>query len=161
MKEKIPIYLSRIIMFGLIIGGLWWLYDKYSTVTILDTPPTETTTLPIVVLLFIGLIVLILCIGLATQMLFAYGEYIKKHWLSFQAFAPFLLIIIGVTVFAKMTLYKVILLVEINVTQFMSDLNTYNETTTNMLYWFGGAFIVGLIGFLYEQWLNWKIAHNI
>ena len=161
MKEKLLIYLSRIVMFGLIIGGLWWLYDKYSTTTILVLPPTETTTIPMVVLLFIGVVVLILCIGLATQMMFAYGDYIKKHWFSFQAFAPFLLIILGVTGFAKLTLYRITLLVEVNVAQFLTDLSTYNDTTTKMLWWFGSSFVVGLLGFVYEQWLNWKIAHNV
>jgi hypothetical protein len=93
----------------------------------------------------------IVTIGGAVVLLLTYWEQIKKDKLSFITFAPITLLMLGVIVLGKLSINKISVLIEINVTQFLHDLSTYNGSLTILLWILGSGMIVGALGYAWEK----------
>jgi hypothetical protein len=138
-------------MLASLVGVIIYLVWKYTETTVIEE---TTTTLPIPVLIFIAGVILIFSIAVSVVILLSYWEYIKIHKFSFISMSPISILIFGMTVFSRLLINKIRVLVEINVEQFMIDMTTYKGSTTVILTMLGAGFIIGLIGFIYENATN-------
>jgi hypothetical protein len=127
------------------IGYLIWKYSK--TIVVEETQ----NTMPIPILIILVILISIVTIGGAVVLLLTYWEQIKKDKLSFITFAPIILLMLGVIVLGKLGINKISVLIEINVTQFLTDLSTYNGSLTILLLILGSGMIVGALGYAWER----------
>ena len=129
------------------IWAIIYLITKYNeTVTVEET----TTTMPIPILLLIAVFIAVIVIGGAIIMILTWWEQIKSDRFSFYTFAPILLLILGVTLLARLLIDKLYVLIQMNTAQFLIDLMQYRESVMTVLWIVLSGIIVGALGKAWE-----------
>lgn len=140
-------WIPRLYMLATLFWAIGYLIHKYTKTVIVE----ETTlTMPLPVLLFIVLLISIITIGGSIIMILSWWERIKQDKFSFYTFAPIALLMLGVSVLAKLLIGKVYVLIELNTTNFLRDLTQYQKSISVVLLIIGSGLIIGLLGMLWE-----------
>ena len=94
MKQKLPVYISRILVYVFIFVGLYNFYNEFLVIETIIIPETviEQQDVPLIVKLIVGIVVFFVSIGFSAQIFLSYWDYIIKHKFSFIAMAPFLML---------------------------------------------------------------------
>jgi len=146
--SKILIWVSRIAAWLCAIYPLVYLTNKFTTVQV--TEATTNNVLPIPILILISVLGLVIIIALSTQLLILYINKIKGNPFSFIILAPFILVMLGISWFARVWLHKVDLLIKTNVTQFSNDISTYSHAIGVIMIWWLVAILIGSAGEIYN-----------
>jgi len=121
---------------------LIYLITKYSKVEVVEA--TTKTVMPIPILLFLAIFILVGIIGLSVYLFAMWLQSAMKSKVSFAFIAPFGLVIFALTWVFRMLVMKVTLLIETNVTQFISDLNGYYYSLGVVMMWVAIGLGIGL-----------------
>jgi hypothetical protein len=144
-------WLPRIYGIGAIIWVLTYWIWKYTRVEVVE----ETqTTMAIIPLMIIGTLLLVVGIGSAVVAALSWWDTVKSDKLSFKTFLPFYLLIATIMIIALLGLNKMNVLIELNVDQFLNDLQGYTTTARNSLFILGSGLIIGGGGLTYEYILS-------
>lgn len=146
--NKVIVWASRIISVACIVYPLIYLVNKFSNEKVIEA--TTKTVLPIPILIVVSVIGMVLIVGVSTQLFIVYFSKAKSNPFSFTVIAPFGLIILGITWFAKLWINKISLLIEVNAERFMNDLSTYAYSMNVVMIWVGIGIGIGLAGVIYN-----------
>lgn len=160
MKEKLPIYISRALVYVFIFVGLYKFYNEFLIIETIIIPETviEQQSVPLVIKLIIGILIFIMSIGFSAQIFITYWDYIIKNKFSFVAMAPFMLLAIGTLNLIKSVMEYIQTLIEINSIQFIANLELYRKACDDLGRWLILALIVGLAGVAYNVVI--KLVNN-
>jgi len=152
MKKNLPVYLSRALVYVLIIIGLYNFYTSFLTIETIIIPASviETQEVPLVIKLIIGIVVFILSLGFASQIFITYWDYIVKNKFSFIAMSPFMLLSIGTLSLIGSVMSYVKTLIEVNSVQFIANLGLYITACDTLGKWLLAAGIIGATGVIYN-----------
>lgn len=132
--SKIIIWFFRIAAWVCAIYPLVYLTNKFTKVKV--TEATTSEVLPMPLLIFISVIMLVLIVAISTQLIVVYINKIKGNPFSFVILAPFIMIMLAISWFARVWLHKIDLLIKTDIAQFSNDISTYRHALgVIMIYW--------------------------
>ena len=154
MKNKLPIYISQVIMYVLIGIGLYKFIDSYKEiVTIIIPPETQVqTSIPIIPLIIVSVVIFILLSGVGLQLLGVFWEWFKVNKTAIMF--PVLAFTIGILQLVASLMLSITIYIETNTTQFIANLSIYAESCSELMWWIVWGTIIGLIG------LGWSIIQQ-
>jgi hypothetical protein len=149
--KKTPIYISQVIMYILIGIGLYNFIESYKEIMIISIP-AETqaqTNIPIIPLVIVSVVIFIILTGVGLQLLGVFWEWFKVNKTAIMF--PILAVAVGVLQLVASLMLFITIYIETNTTQFITNLNIYVDSCTNLMWWIIAGIIAGLIG------LGWSV----
>lgn len=141
-------WLFRLTMPASILAVFIYLIVRYTEIKVIE----ETTrSLPMPILFVLVIFAMIVGAGGSVLALALYIKEIKADPMSIKLFGPIIVLMISVVFILRITLNKVESLILLNVDRLLEDIMHYNESTLIVIGILVAGFILGLIGYLYEQ----------
>ncbi len=141
-------WLFRLTMPASILAVFIYLIVRYTEIKVIE----ETTrSLPMPILFVLVIFAMIVGAGGSVLALALYIKEIKSDPMSIKLFGPIIVLMISVVFILRITLNKVESLILLNVDRLLEDIMHYNESTLIVIGILVAGFILGLIGYLYEQ----------